>query len=191
MEDCDLVERIKNNEESAFKKLVENYQTMVINACYGLLQDSNEAEDIAQDVFVEVYESIHNFRGDSKLSTWLYRIAINKSINANRKNKIKKFFTKIEEAFDGTESGYYEKTNDINSKPEQQLESKENTEIIKKAINALPKNQKIAFTLHKYEDISYKQIAEILNLSLSSVESLIFRAKQNLRKDLIKYFYDK
>jgi len=86
--DCNLFERIKNREELAFRELVENYQTMVINTSYGLLQNYNEAEDISQDVFVEVYESIHKFSGDSKLSTWLYRIAINKSINACKKKQV-------------------------------------------------------------------------------------------------------
>lgn len=191
MDDYNLVERIKNKDESAFKELVENYQTMVINTCYGLLQDYEEAEDIAQDVFVEVYESIHKFRGDSKISTWIYRIAINKSLNAKKKNRFRRFFTKIEEAFEGADNKHHENSNDLNSKPEHRFESKESTEIIKKALNNLPDNQKIAFTLHKYEDVSYKKIAEIMNLSLSSVESLIFRAKQNLKKDLTKYFYDK
>ncbi len=188
MKDYDLVERIKNQDESAFKELVESYQDMVINSCYGLLHDYNEAEDVAQDVFVEVYESIHKFRGDSKISTWLYRIAINKSINTTKKNKLRKFFIKIEDAFNGVETRNYEKSDDINSKPLQRLESIENKAIIKNAIDHLPSNQKIAFTLHKYEDVSYKEIAEIMDLSLSSVESLIFRAKQNLKKKLVQYF---
>ena len=188
MEEKKLVERIKNRDESAFRELVENYQDMVINTCYGLLNDYNEAEDVAQDVFVEVYESINKFRGDSKIFTWLYRIAINKSINASKKNKFRKFFTRIEDAFNGVETNDYEKSNDINTKPLRRLELIEDKQIIKRALENLPNNQKVAFTLHKYEDISYKEIAEIMNLSLSSVESLIFRAKQNLKKKLIQYF---
>lgn len=191
MTDRELVERIKKNEELAYKELVDNYQKMVINTCYGILQDYAEAEDIAQEVFVEVYNSIHKFRGDSKLSSWLYSIAINKSINANKKNRFKRFFTKIEEAFDGSGEGKQTKSEDLNSLPEKKLESKENTAIINKAIASLPKNQKIALTLHKYEELPYKQIAEIMNISLMSVESLIYRAKKNLKKDLLKHYYDK
>ncbi len=186
MKECTLVDRIKNKEESAFKELVETYQTMVISTCYGILQDYTEAEDIAQDVFVEVYQSIHKFRGESKLSTWLYSIAMNKSINATKKNRFRKLLTKIEEAFEGYDSKQFETTNDLHSKPEQKLESKENTAIIKSAINSLPKNQKIAFTLHKYEDLSHKKICDIMNLSLSSVENLIYRAKISLKKRPIK-----
>lgn len=87
MTDAELIQCVIDHDETAFKLLVEKYQSLVFNACYHLIRQYSDAEDIAQDVFIEAFESIHQFRQESKLSTWLYRIAINKSLNHLRKNK--------------------------------------------------------------------------------------------------------
>ena len=144
---------------------------------------------VPQEVFLEVYQSIHRFRNESKLSTWLYRIAVNKSLNFVRKEKWKKTFTRL----DGVLGREKEVPREIpDGDPENMPESIEYQErriIMQKAIDSLPKNQRIAFILSKYDDQSYQEIATILILfSWASVESLIHRAKLNLQKKLVNYY---
>ncbi len=184
----ELIEEIKRGDEEAFRKLIADYQDMVINTCYGLVQNKADAEDIAQDVFVKVYQSIHHFRGESKLSTWIYRIAVNQSLNAIRKNRFKNWWIKLEEAFSDPSTGRERQETGPYFMPHKKMETDEGLRIIRKAILNLPKNQRIALTLHKYEERSYSEIAGIMQTSLSSVESLIFRAKRNLRKKLVHYY---
>ena len=183
-----LVEDIKNGDETAFRQLISDHQDMVINTCYGMLQNREDAEDVAQEVFVKVYESIGSFRSESRLSTWIYRIAVNQSLNMIRKNRFKNLWINLEEAFCDHSATGLQKENGHSFMPHRKLESKEGITIIRQAIKNLPKNQHIALTLHKYEEKSYKEIAEIMDSSINAVESLIFRAKKNLKKKLIQYY---
>lgn len=199
MTDKELVSKIIDGDEQAFKQLVEQYQALVINTCYGFLHTREDAEDIAQDVFIEAYKSIAQFRFEAKLSTWLYRIAVNKCLNFLRDNKYLNLFKKISAfaGFGDEKSDYYSESDkkdeianlpDSGQQPDIVLEQEERRKILHQAIESLSMNQKIAFTLHKYEDLSYKEIAEIMNISLSSVESLIHRAKKNIQKRLLRYY---
>lgn len=182
-----LIEAIQAGSQNAFQKLVETYQNMVANTCYGLLQNVADAEDVTQEVFIEVYRSISKFRGDSKLSTWLYRIATTRSIDILRKRKRRSRVQSIQTFFDGEESAMQVPDNRSHS-PQEALENEERAVILAKAVAQLPEPQQVAFTLSKYEDLSYQQIAEVMDRSVSSVESLLFRAKQNLRKYLEDYY---
>lgn len=186
MDKISILELQKGN-EAAFKHLVETFKHKVVNTCFGFMHNYADAEDIAQDVFVEVYESIQTFNEDSQLSTWIYRISINKSLDAIRKLKRKKRWSELTRINleDKEETDHWFATND---NPQLTLEQKERIQILNSAIDTLPKNQKKAFTLHKYEDLSYKEISIILDTSLSSVESLMHRAKKNLQKRLEKYY---
>jgi len=183
-----LVEDIKNGDEASFRQLIADHQDMVINTCYGLLQNREDAEDVAQEVFVKVFESIGSFRGQSRLSTWIYRIAVNQSLNMIRKNRFKSLWTKLEEAFSDPALHGPHRENGHDFGPHRKMESQEGMAIIHQAIKNLPKNQRIALTLHKYEERPYQEIAEIMDTSISSVESLIFRAKKNLKKKLVHYY---
>jgi RNA polymerase sigma-70 factor, ECF subfamily len=186
MDDYSLVESIKQNNTEAFEKLVKKYQTLVINTCYGFLHNYDDAQDVAQDVFIEVYRSIHKFRQESKLTTWLYRISANKSINYLRDHKKNKWLLSLDLLFENEkEIGFNSVTDDS---PQEMIEKDEKTKALYSAIDGLPENQKIAFTLFKYEDLSYKEIADIMNISLSSVESLMFRAKKGLQQKLISIY---
>jgi len=191
MTDKELIKAIKNNDQQAFKHFVEKNQQLVVNTCYGFLHNIADAEDVAQDVFIEIFLSINKFREDAKLSTWLYRIAVNKSLNHIRDNKKHKILNSIDNNSDADKKFEKELPDENNSQPEKIIEDKERAQILHSSINALPKNQKIAFTLSKYDDLSYKQIAEIMDFSLSSVESLIHRAKKNLQKKLITFYKKK
>jgi RNA polymerase sigma-70 factor (ECF subfamily) len=183
----ELAGKIRDGDQEAFKELVNEFQEPVLRTCMGFLHNHDDAEDITQEVFIEVFESIEKFRGDAKLSTWIYRIAVNKSLNFIRSTKKRQFFGSIESLFkDGRNSE--NEIADVRNEPHQKMEETERASILKEAIGSLAKNQKIAFTLHKYDELSYKQIADVMELSLSSVESLIFRAKSNLQKKLISYY---
>jgi len=184
--DQELVERLKKGEDSAFKTIVESYQDMVYNTALGIVQNSEDAEDVAQEVFVQVYESIHQFKGDSKFSTWLYRIATSKALDHLRRKKRKKRFAFLQSLFGANEEEVIH-TPDFHH-PGVSIENKEKAAVLFRAINKLPDNQKTAFTLHKIEGLSYQEVAEIMDTSLSSVESLMHRAKSNLRKMLEDYY---
>ncbi|MBC8490322.1 MAG: sigma-70 family RNA polymerase sigma factor [Bacteroidetes bacterium] len=188
MSDSELTDRIRNRDHQAFKVVFNKYQKKVFNACMGFLHNKNDAEDITQEVFIEIYKSINKFRKDSKLSTWIYRIAVNKSLNFIRDNKKSNWLKSVETLFSGAKNPEIAIKYNLSDDPGKIIENKERAVMLHKAIGSLPKNQKIAFTLNKYEDLSYKQIAEVMELSLFSIESLIHRAKMNLQKKLLNYY---
>ncbi len=184
MNEIELIQGLRNGDEAAFKYLVDTYKDRIFNTAIGIVQNAEDAEDVAQEVFIQVYRSIHNFKGESKLSTWLYRIATTRSLDLLRSRKSKKRFGFIQRLFgDGNEPLY--ELPDFNH-PGVTLEQKENAAKLFKAIAQLPENQKTAFALHKLEDLSYQEVSKIMQISISAVESVMHRAKQNLRKMLEK-----
>lgn len=188
MTDKEFVLEIRKGNQQAFRKFVEKYQLTVVKICNGFIHNLEDAEDIAQEVFIEVYQSVHKFRGEAKLSTWLYRIAVNKSLNHLRKYKLKKNLESIESLFMTNKNMINEIEDNRNLLPDDNIEQREKAHVLHRAISSLSTNQRVSFTLNKYEDLSYKEIAEIMNTSLSAVESLIHRAKINLQKKLFVYY---
>ena len=184
LNEFELIQGLRKADETAFKYLVDNYQGRVFNTAIGIVQNAEDAEDVAQEVFIQVYRSIHNFKGESKLSTWLYRIATTRSLDLLRSRKSKKRFGFIQRMFGESNEPMHE-IPDFNH-PGVALDRKENAAKLFKAIAQLPENQKTAFTLHKLEDLSYQEISEVMQASVAAVESLMHRAKQNLRKMLEK-----
>jgi len=185
MNDTELIGLLIENDPQAFRILVEKYQDMVFRTSMGLLHDKEEAEDISQEVFIEVYKSIGYFRGEAKLSTWLYRVTINKSLNELKKIQRQKAWSRFEDIIKGKKDEKKELSIPDRSS-ENQAESQELALILQRAIDELPENQRIAFVLAKYDELSYKEIAEIMTSTVSSVESLVHRAKANLQKRLQK-----
>lgn len=181
MTETEIIEKLKTGNEPAFRELVETYKKQVINTCFGMVHNIEDAEDIAQDVFIEVFRSVGNFRADAKISTWLYRIAVNRSLNFIRDNKRRKWFHSFD---DIVKEKNIQLQNQASENPGIDLENIQRATILHEAISSLPENQKTAFSLNKYEDLSYKEIAEIMEISVSSVESLIHRAKVGLQKKL-------
>jgi RNA polymerase sigma-70 factor (ECF subfamily) len=181
-----LVEQLKQGDETAFKQIVETWQNMVYNTALGILQNAEDAEDVAQEVFVQVYESIATFKAEAKFSTWLYRITVSKALDHVRRKKRKKRFAYVQSLFGADNQTIIEKP-DFNH-PGVTLDNKERAAVLFKAINQLPENQKIAFTLHKLEGLSYQEISEVMKSSVSSVESLMYRAKDNLKKWLTNHY---
>jgi RNA polymerase sigma factor (sigma-70 family) len=178
---------LKAGDESAFRLLVEEYQDKVLNTCLGFIPSIQDAEDITQEVFIEVYRSVGRFRAEAGFSTWIYRITVNKCLEELRYRKRQKrmaFFKGLlglePETLDRLASGF--------NHPGYALEDKEKAEILYSKIDALPENQRIAFTLHKVEGMSQKEVATIMDVSISAVEALMHRAKRNLRKRLSGYY---
>jgi RNA polymerase sigma factor (sigma-70 family) len=182
--ETELIERLKAGDEAAFKQLVETHQDKVYNTALGIVQNAQDAEDVAQEVFIQVYRSIHHFKGESKLSTWLYRIATTRALDLLRSKKSKKRFGLVQRLF-GENNEPVQEIPDFNH-PGIKLDQKENAAKLFQAIKQLPENQKAAFVLHKLEDMSYQEVSEVLNTTVPAIESLMHRAKQNLRKILEK-----
>lgn len=186
MNQTELVEQLQRGDEAAFKELVDDYQVMVYNTALGIVQNEDDADDITQEVFIQVFRSVSSFKGDSKFSTWLYRIAIGKALDHEKKKKRKKRFGFVQSLFGGHEEV------DIQlaefDHPGVKMENKERANELFNALKQIPDKQRTAFTLHKLEGQSYQEVAEIMNTTLYAVESLMGRAKANLRKELKKYY---
>lgn len=180
-----LLEQLLQGKEAAFKELVDLYQKKVYNTCLGFVKNKEEADDLAQEVFIEIFRSIVKFRGESKISTWIYRIAVTKSLQYLRAKSRKKRFAYFTGLFLGAESSI--SMTDFEH-PGVIAENKERSKILFHAIDKLPESQKTAFTLHKLENLSYEEIADIMKKSMSSIESIMHRAKLNLQKDLYNYY---
>ncbi len=187
IDDNELIVQINEGDTEAFRELVEKHQDIVVNTCFQFVHNKEDAEDVAQEVFIEVYQSIAGFRKDAKLSTWIYRIAANKSLDHIRKKKRKKRFAQLV-FLDSSEDDSEVFEVPALDNPQKELEISERKKILDYAVNQLPKNQKIAITLSKYEKLSNKEIATILDTSVSAVEALIHRAKTNLHKKLHRFF---
>lgn len=188
MTETEFIKELNLKSTVAYSKLVDDFQQKVFATCISFVPNKEDAEDIAQDVFVEVYNSIHKFKGDSKLSTWIYRITTNKCLEFIRKKSTKKRFAFLQSitgnAIPMDKTDYFTEMNH----PGILLENKELNATLFKAINRLPESQSVIFTLHKVDGKSYQEVAEITNKSLSSVESVMFRAKKNLQKILENYY---
>lgn len=168
-----------------FEEIYHAHHRAVFNLALQYVQHPDDAREITQDVFVSVHESLSDFRNESKISTWIYRITINKSLDFIKASKRKKrfaFFTSLFQE-DGREVNHQ---NHNFNHPGVQLESKEKLQFLFQCINQLPENQKTVIILSKIEQKSQAEIAEIMNLHIKAVESLVHRAKQNLLKKLKK-----
>jgi RNA polymerase sigma-70 factor (ECF subfamily) len=148
------------------------------------VSDADDANDIAQEVFIEVYKTIDKFRNEAKISTWLYRISVNRSLNFLRDNKKHRETESYSEEPIKIVGAFSE----ADETPESSYLNQERSEILNKAIDSLPERQKTVFILNKKEALSAEEIGKVLGLSLKAVESLIIRAKLNLQKMLLNYY---
>lgn len=183
MIESQFISALKSGNKDAFAALVAAHQKTVLNICYRFLLNREDAEDIAQEVFLEVYHSIQNFRGDSALGTWIYRIATTKSLDEIKKRNRQKRISSF-----GQLLGLDKITNWAigRDEPDKILEDKEDFTLLMNALNKLPESQRIALTLSKVEGHSNTEVAEIMETTLTAVDALIYRAKQNLKLFLNK-----
>lgn len=168
----------------SFSEIVSRWENMVYNTALSIVQHEQDAEDITQDVFIKVYEQLKNYRQDSQLSTWIYRITINTALDAEKKKKrarhgglIKRLFSINEKE----EPGHF-------NHPGVMMDNKEQAAILFAALKKLPEKQRLVFTLKKMEGLSGREIADILKITITAVESLMARATIGLRKLLADYY---
>ena len=182
--DDDFLKRISEGDNLAFKELFVLYKDKVLQICYRFILNQEDAEEVMQDVFLEVHRSISSFRGDASFSTWLYRIATTKSLDELKRQNRKKRIHLIKKSL-GLDSLF--NTASENPTPDSILETKESIKRIKQALDSLPEQQRIAITLSKIDGASNVLVAEIMDITIFAADSLIYRAKKNL----IKYFENK
>jgi RNA polymerase sigma-70 factor, ECF subfamily len=182
MDDSEIIRLILNGDRHIFRMLVEKYQSMVFRTCIGFLHNKEDADDLTQDIFIKVFQSLHTFKGESAFSTWIYRIAVNASLNRVRKNSGNRVIYRFTSLF-GSDNTEKEISLPVfnNENPESILINREHKKWLQDALDSLPENQRTAIVLSKYEDLSQKEISEIMKTTEGAVEALIQRAKTNLR----------
>lgn len=172
-EDYALVDRFISGDQGGFEMLVKKYQNYVVNTVYSISGDAQIAEDIAQDVFIKVYQKLGSFEKKSAFSTWLYRITVNSTYNYLKSRKRYVPLDDIKEKVDFTETSITA------------LDKKEKQEIVKKAIDRLSFKYRIVLVLKDIEGLSYKDIAQAVGCRIGTVESRLFRARSLLKKILL------
>ncbi|MEI6852032.1 MAG: RNA polymerase sigma factor [Bacteroidota bacterium] len=175
---------------SAFKQIFDDNHRKVFNICLNMLQSVEDAEDITQEVLLEVHNSAHSFDNRSLVSTWVYRIAVNKSLDFLKAKTRKKRFAFITQLFHPITGEVQHDVAQFDH-PGALLENKERTQILFATLNQLPANQRSAFVLSKMEGFSHKEIALIMKLSEKAVEGLVRRAKDNMRELLGKMYEER
>lgn len=181
-----LVTALQQRQEPAFEYLVNNYKDRLYNVCLSILQNVTAAEDAVQETFIKAFEKINSFKAEASIGTWLYRIAVNQSLQSLRRTGKNKQANKFLNFFGLSTAGADEHV-EFNH-PGVIIENKERAAILFKALKHLPEKQKTAFVLQKTEGLSQQQIAQVMQLSEGAVESLLSRAKANLKKLLQQYY---
>ena len=180
--DQELVERVQRGDKRAFDALVMKYQSRVVKVITRYLRDPVEALDLAQEAFIKAYRALPNFRGESAFYTWLYRIAINTAKNHVVAQGRRPPMDDVE----ASEAEFYEGPSALKdtSTPERLVLRDEIEKVVFEAIEALPEDLKTAITLRELEDMSYEEIAEVMNCPIGTVRSRIFRAREAIDKKL-------
>lgn len=184
MTDNEIIEKVLQGKRDLYRLLVERYQSMVFHTCMGFLHDKDDSDDLTQEIFIKAYLALSKFEGRSLFSTWLYRIAVNAALNKVRKSSGSRFVQRFESFFGTGKAKNLEIPVPEKENPENILIHNEHLEWLQKAMHSLPENQRTALVLSKYDDFSQREIAQIMNISEGAVESLLHRAKMNLREKL-------
>lgn len=188
----DQLERLQQRVSGGFEELIQEYQDRVVGTCYRFVHNRQDAEDLAQEVFLEIYQSVGSFRGHSQLSTWIYRIAVTKSLDFIRKKNRKKRLGQVKRLL-GFEDQPTEAVFEASGEPgpQEMLEVKERRDLLYKAIETLPDSQKVAVLLHKMQQLNAAEVAEIMGITPVAVESLLHRGRKRLVKYLSCYYDEK
>ena len=182
----ELIQQLRQGNEPAFQLLVETYRNRVYNAVLNIVQNAGDADDAAQEVFIQVYESVGRFKEESTLSTWIYRIAVNRALDKLRRRKARR---RLQQWLPWWMPNEKQTDNTAFYHPGIALDKKEKAAVLFKAMNALPEKQRLAFTLIKIQGLPYAEAGAILKQSIKATESLVSRAKENLQRRL-QYYYN-
>lgn len=177
------IDELKTGSPDAFQTLIDQFAERVVQTCHGFVRHAEDAEDIAQEVFLEVYRSVRRFRGQAKLETWIYRICVNKSLDHLRQQRRKKRLADLRDVFFAKHK--------TSRTPHDDLVADERNRILDEQIETLAENQRIALVLSQYTKLTNKQIAGVMGITEAAVESLLHRARANLKKRLAHYFEKK
>jgi RNA polymerase sigma-70 factor (ECF subfamily) len=183
--DVQLMLDVKAGDEASFELLLHRYRTPLVNFLYRMVRNREQAEDLAQEVFLRVYRAREDYVPSAKFTTWLFRIATNLALNSVRDNRYQKLETSIDAPVVDDEGD--ERPLDIvekNPNIEQHLVEEARRKMIRHAIDKLPEKQRAAVLLHKYQELDYAEISKILSCSESALKSLLFRAYEALRVEL-------
>jgi len=170
----ELISRFKKGEERAFNDLVNLHKKRIFNLALRMVRNKEDAMDLAQEVFVKAYHSLKDFRGDSSFSTWLHRIAVNLCLNFTQRDKFRSFISLPDLGQPVISS----------SSPLRDFEKKELDNTIDQAVLALPKKQRAVFVLRYYQELTYSEVAKVLDKSEGAIKANYFQAIKKLKKSL-------
>jgi RNA polymerase sigma-70 factor (ECF subfamily) len=185
--DVDAMLRVKAGDESAFAYLVQKYRRPMVGFMYRMCHNPSTAEELAQEVFLRVYRSRTSYEPSAKFTTWLYRIATNLAVNHARDTRHERPENTVRLDEPDQETGTTPDLADESLSAEEQILKQERLAAIRSKVNALPERQRVAVIMHKYQQMDYRQIAGVLNLSESATKSLLFRAYETLREQLKEF----
>jgi len=185
--DADIMLRVKAGDQSAFEYLVQKYRRPMVSFMYRMARNSAAAEDLAQEVFLRVYRSRETYEASAKFTTWLYRIATNLAVNHARDSRHERPEVQVSLDEPDDDTGTTLELPDASLNAEQQMVRRERMLAIRRKVEALPEQQRLAVIMHKYQQMDYKQIADVLKKSESATKSLLFRAYETLRDQLKEF----
>jgi RNA polymerase sigma-70 factor (ECF subfamily) len=187
LSDAQIMLRVKAGDDAAFEYLVQKYRRPMLSFMYRMAHNSAVAEDLAQEVFLRVYRSREKYEASAKFTTWLYRIASNLAVNHARDTRHQRPENTVSLDEPDQESGLTMDLPDNSLTAEEAIVRRERLAAIRQRVEALPERQKMALIMHKYQQMDYRQIAEVLKLSESAIKSLLFRAYETLRVQLKEF----
>jgi RNA polymerase sigma-70 factor (ECF subfamily) len=187
LSDADIMLQVKAGDDSAFEYLVQKYRRPMVNFMFRMAHNNAAAEDLAQEVFLRVYRSRESYEATAKFTTWLYRIATNLAVNHARDTRHERPENTVSLDEPDQESGHTLDLPDRTPSAEDAIVRRERVAAIRQRVQALPERQRIAVVMHKYQQMEYRQIADVLKLSESATKSLLFRAYETLREQLKEF----
>ena len=187
LSDADIMLRAKAGDQSAFEYLVQKYRRPMLSFMYRMARNAAAAEDLAQEVFLRVYRSRESYEASAKFTTWLYRIATNLAVNHARDTRHERPEVQVSLDEPDDDTGTTLELPDASLNAEQAMVVRERMAAIRRKVEALPEQQRLAVIMHKYQQMDYKQIAEVLKKSESATKSLLFRAYETLREQLKEF----
>ena len=185
--DAEVMLRVKAGDEPAFDYLVRKYRRPMVSFMYRMAHNAAAAEDLAQEVFLRVYRSRASYEASAKFTTWLYRIATNLAVNHARDTRHERPENMASLDEPDEQTGTTMDVADTSPNVEERLVRQERLKAIRQSVENLPERQRLAVLMHKYQQMDYKQIGEVLKLSESATKSLLFRAYETLRQQLKEF----
>ena len=185
--DAEIMLQVKHGDDSAFAYLVQKYRRPMLSFMFRMAHNASAAEDLAQEVFLRVYRSRESYEASAKFTTWLYRIATNLAVNHIRDTRHERPENTVSLDEPDEESGRTPDLPDHVPTAEEALVQRERLAVIRQRVLALPERQRVAVVMHKYQQMEYRQISDVLKLSESATKSLLFRAYETLREQLKEF----